>query len=209
MSTSTRINHDSLVSRIYFTIQGQKSAARWTPKWQKDFLHAAKQLVRHGPHWLYPCSSIACKNVRAKKDFKAAVADVQSYRLCRVCELREQADQFDSSERSVESRAAYARSPGSASVIEVWAADFSYLPHTLEPDEVRFMPNRKFNSALSKWSKAVRERDNHTCQHCGAKESLVAHHSVPLSVDEGRPIALSLSNGTTLCVACHAQEHSP
>lgn len=54
---------------------------------------------------------------------------------------------------------------------------------------------------LSEWRQLVLERDNYTCQRCGSKENLLAHHT---SYDE----PLETANGLTLCSGCHGLEHS-
>jgi hypothetical protein len=51
------------------------------------------------------------------------------------------------------------------------------------------------------WRKAVFERDNYTCQECGAKDiTLNAHHIISYLKDDSRWL---LENGKTLCVYCH------
>lgn len=54
----------------------------------------------------------------------------------------------------------------------------------------------------------VLERDNHTCQHCGAKpddsDQLHVHHIVP-EADGGTE---TTSNAITLCVGCHRDLHA-
>lgn len=57
------------------------------------------------------------------------------------------------------------------------------------------------------WRDAVYARDNFTCQICGARSS--KDNRVRLNADHIKPFALfpelrfELSNGRTLCVACH------
>ena len=58
-----------------------------------------------------------------------------------------------------------------------------------------------------KWSRAVKERDCFTCQHCGSNERkhLHAHH---IKSRAGYPeLALEVGNGVTLCKPCHLAEH--
>ncbi len=56
------------------------------------------------------------------------------------------------------------------------------------------------------WAKLVKERDNNTCQICGAKEdTMIAHHIDPVV---NNPIeSADLDNGITLCKACDKKVH--
>ena len=59
---------------------------------------------------------------------------------------------------------------------------------------------------LAAWRLAVFARDNWTCRHCGrAKVALHAHH-VKGFADHPR-LRLAVSNGLTLCEACHGKVH--
>jgi len=51
------------------------------------------------------------------------------------------------------------------------------------------------------WRKAVLERDNHTCQDCGATDNLEAHHI--RSIIEYPEGIFDVGNGLTLCSKCH------
>lgn len=66
------------------------------------------------------------------------------------------------------------------------------------------------------WSRAVKRRDNRTCQECGCKEKLEAHHeretisqilarkNIMLYEDAMNCKDLwDLNNGKTLCLYCH------
>jgi hypothetical protein len=55
------------------------------------------------------------------------------------------------------------------------------------------------------WRTAVYQRDNYTCQKCGAKGKIQAHHRIPFSVDKS--LRLEVSNGITLCKNCHKEIH--
>lgn len=56
------------------------------------------------------------------------------------------------------------------------------------------------------WRKGVFERDNYTCQKCGLRGGrLNAHHIKP--VWQYPDLELGESNGVTLCLECHRQEH--
>lgn len=69
--------------------------------------------------------------------------------------------------------------------------------------------NRKirYSARMQKWRKAVFERDNYTCQECGAR----SHPGKPviLNADHIKPFAFfpelrfDLNNGRTLCLPCH------
>ena len=51
------------------------------------------------------------------------------------------------------------------------------------------------------WRRAVLERDNHTCQDCGANERLDAHHIQ--SIFDYPAGVFEIKNGLTLCQDCH------
>jgi len=58
----------------------------------------------------------------------------------------------------------------------------------------------------AEWRRTVFGRDGYRCARCGAKDQyLHAHHVVPVS--EHPDLALVVSNGTTLCAACHQYMH--
>jgi predicted HNH restriction endonuclease len=58
---------------------------------------------------------------------------------------------------------------------------------------------------LKVWRQEVFERDKFTCQHCGAKGFLHAHHIIPFSEDLSK--AFDVENGITVCVKCHENIH--
>jgi len=51
------------------------------------------------------------------------------------------------------------------------------------------------------WSLMVRARDNYTCQDCGSKKNLTAHHVKKKVKHKNR--RFSVKNGITLCRDCH------
>jgi 5-methylcytosine-specific restriction endonuclease McrA len=55
------------------------------------------------------------------------------------------------------------------------------------------------------WRKAVYTRDDYTCQECGAKGNIVAHHVKPWA--HYPELRFEVSNGITLCDDCHATKH--
>ena len=56
------------------------------------------------------------------------------------------------------------------------------------------------------WRMAVLRRDNFTCQNCGAKGYLEAHHIK--SWAKYPELRLSVGNGIALCKLCHQQTES-
>lgn len=55
------------------------------------------------------------------------------------------------------------------------------------------------------WRQAVKERDDYTCQDCGSRGEVHAHHIVPMGEDLS--LALQTENGVTLCKECHYRRH--
>lgn len=72
-------------------------------------------------------------------------------------------------------------------------------------DEIR---NLRSSSNNKKWRLDVFKRDNFTCKKCNIKKSgyLNAHHIIPVSRDLS--LMFDVSNGITLCVECHKEEHA-
>ena len=68
---------------------------------------------------------------------------------------------------------------------------------------------RKRNSRKhQKWSKAIRDRDNNSCQDCGiTKVRLHAHHIVPIKECINSNLEFDIDNGITLCPMCHKHRH--
>lgn len=60
-------------------------------------------------------------------------------------------------------------------------------------------------SEYIEWRKAVFERDSYTCQECGAKGRLNAHHVKQWSYHPD--LRFDVSNGITLCEECHSKKH--
>lgn len=56
-----------------------------------------------------------------------------------------------------------------------------------------------------KWRKRVFERDNYTCQGCGTKGQLNAHHVKGWA--EFPESRFDVENGLTLCFDCHSDVH--
>lgn len=55
------------------------------------------------------------------------------------------------------------------------------------------------------WRKAVFERDSYTCQECGAKGDIQAHHIKHWSQHPSE--RFNIDNGITLCAECHKKKH--
>lgn len=55
------------------------------------------------------------------------------------------------------------------------------------------------------WRKRVLTRDDKTCQYCGLKENLHAHHIKEWSSNP--KLRYVTNNGLTLCVDCHDKTH--
>lgn len=59
------------------------------------------------------------------------------------------------------------------------------------------------------WRKAVFERDNYTCQHCGIKNGKGVGRTIELHPDHIKPqsqypeLRFDIDNGRTLCAECH------
>lgn len=58
----------------------------------------------------------------------------------------------------------------------------------------------------SSWAKMVKERAKYTCERCGSKENLEAHHEIPVKVDQS--LVNDEMNGICLCHECHMKAHS-
>ena len=71
---------------------------------------------------------------------------------------------------------------------------------SLERDRIRL------GTELKEWRKSVFIRDNYTCQHCGDKKEIQAHHIEEWAKCEEK--RFELSNGVTLCIVCHGKVHN-
>lgn len=67
----------------------------------------------------------------------------------------------------------------------------------------------RYSKKMQEWRIAVFERDNYTCQHCGARNG--NGYKVTLNADHIKPFALfpesrfDTDNGQTLCLPCHKE----
>jgi hypothetical protein len=56
------------------------------------------------------------------------------------------------------------------------------------------------------WRRMVFERDNYTCQKCGERANIIAHHIKSYYKFEN--LRYKITNGITLCRSCHPKEHN-
>lgn len=79
------------------------------------------------------------------------------------------------------------------------------------PNHPRWNPDReavrrrRTDPEYTAWRIAVYERDDYTCQDCGQKGYLHAHHIEFWSQNVER--RYDVTNGVTLCVPCHDRRH--
>jgi len=65
--------------------------------------------------------------------------------------------------------------------------------------------HRRETLEYKSWRQKVYSRDNWTCQKCGKKKDIVAHHKK--SFKDYPKIRFNVSNGQTLCRSCHKKVH--
>ena len=68
-------------------------------------------------------------------------------------------------------------------------------------DEIVQVPSKR-GTSYTLWRSKVLERDNYTCQCCGSRENLAAHHI--LNYSQYKDLQLDIDNGITLCERCHS-----
>lgn len=88
-------------------------------------------------------------------------------------------------------------------VVSVWMA------HLLNRHSIRCSIKGRHATSESAlrgaWARAVKSRYDYTCQKCGSKGDMHAHHI--LSYTEHLDLRFEVSNGTCLCVPCHKDFH--
>lgn len=57
----------------------------------------------------------------------------------------------------------------------------------------------------AQWRESVLKRDNYTCQGCGTKDNVQAHHIK--SFNDYPELRFDISNGKALCAKCHSKTH--
>lgn len=68
-----------------------------------------------------------------------------------------------------------------------------------------YLERKRATTELRLWRKAVFERDNHSCQKCGASGKLTVHHIRNFVSYPG--LRTSIENGITFCKKCHQRFH--
>jgi hypothetical protein len=90
-----------------------------------------------------------------------------------------------------------------------WLNGEGYIAVTKKTARFMFWDERYAKGRLTKkaikWRNEVFKRDNYTCQECGKKGQLNAHHIKPWAHNEND--RYDLNNGITLCLECHARKH--
>lgn len=61
-------------------------------------------------------------------------------------------------------------------------------------------------AASRRWSKEVRSRDQFMCQHCKSTDKRLHAHHIK-SWKDNELLRFDISNGITLCISCHSNEH--
>lgn len=88
--------------------------------------------------------------------------------------------------------------------IEAFKRWYKYM--TKLGSSLKLTPNQ-YKHALISWSQAVKKRDNYTCQVCGSKENVEAHHI--LHKNKYLELSFNINNGITLCrKRCHLEAHN-
>lgn len=78
-------------------------------------------------------------------------------------------------------------------------------------NKARYNPNRseakrqRESLAYKQWRDRVFQRDNYTCQKCGIRDYIEAHHI--FGFKENELLRLEVENGVTLCRKCHFDTH--
>ncbi len=67
--------------------------------------------------------------------------------------------------------------------------------------------DNRMDSDYQNWSKAVKERDDYTCQMCFKRGGKLHSHHI-LEYFQHPKLRYKLENGTTVCKQCHLEIHS-
>jgi transcription elongation factor Elf1 len=82
--------------------------------------------------------------------------------------------------------------------------DANQLPRSKNKD--KYDCTDRGSTRYTAWRWSVLLKDNFTCQRCGKRSDLEAHHIVPYH--ENKELATDVNNGLTLCKDCHKAHHS-
>ena len=230
--SSTRINHDSTHARIFFVVSAKRTSKAWTADDERAFREAALQvsIINRTCYILCP----ECDTPQPYSAFSKAVDSVRKGTRCATCrndvadnliKKREVLlEKLRNIERMIErERDKNRKQVLSNAMLTQECRDIINSNLAVERRRVRYMTEgRDFNylvtlpseldlqrptkSSLAGWSRAVKKRDQNTCQKCGAVESLQAHHV--MSRAEHPHLALDLNNGVALCDVCHDARHT-
>jgi hypothetical protein len=66
--------------------------------------------------------------------------------------------------------------------------------------------NLRINSEHIEWAKAVKKRDDYTCQKCKDRGVVLNSHHIE-SFSKNKELRYALDNGITLCKTCHKGFH--
>ena len=73
----------------------------------------------------------------------------------------------------------------------------------IDKEHVRIKQTQEYKD----WQQAVYKRDRWTCQKCGSKKLIVAHHIKLFS--KFPKLRFEIKNGIVLCRKCHQNHHNP
>lgn len=198
--------HDSMEACLFFTIQSRKCSGTWSPEWEKNLVESASKIVVIPGGFVVTCTD--CGTPQTFERASAALSKVLDQRTdCRVCSARRIVEMAALEGERTRAIIDAVDTAGQNAALREWYEEFSYVPHPMRHSDVATLTHRKREKMLARWSKAVKERDGYVCTSCGSPLGLSAHHVVGVDVEPER--ALSLSNGVTLCAACHAKQHVP
>lgn len=80
------------------------------------------------------------------------------------------------------------------------------IVHWYENNGIGETAKKRLSYRYRQWRKSVLERDNYTCQKCGAKEKVMEVHHIK-SFAKYPELRDEVSNGITLCHNCHVSVH--
>jgi len=207
--------HDTTRSRLFFTLTSKRRLPHWSKCDETAHVEAATQISPVDGRWWTMCPSLGCDTLQPHDTFKAALEHALLKNTCAVCDahkalVKAKADaelvaNSTVRERFDALRSEFVREEQEILALRAEGRDFSHMLRPPSRSEAERFTHRQMKKKLAAWSKAVKRRDKHTCQKCGASENLRAHHKVPLAEDAW--LALDLNNGVTLCDACHEATH--